>query len=158
MTEKAAALFRPPLILHSNGHTATFMMRDTALTVLVWLAWFGLLLLALGYFWIPPAWQWLFPGTYPEDRREVLRLARFCILLGVTVCALFALRMRIDRWRFSGRDRRRSLPMPDDDTLAADFGTTGMQMKQWMKARRLLIHHDEAGSPARVETSGGFLP
>lgn len=157
MTEgDPAADFRAPLILHAGGRSAIAMMRDTVLTTLLWLGWALLFFATIGYFWVPPFAQELIPVALPEDRGQVLRLGALCLLLALAICLLLLLRMRIDRWRFRGTDRRRSLPPPDEEALAKDFKVQPAQIKLWANARRLVIHHDDAGDIQRVDIMEGL--
>lgn len=148
--------FRAPLIFHAGGRSAVALIRDTVVTVLLWLAWAMLFFATVGYFWVPPFAQDLIPVALPQDRGKVLGLAAFCLLLALAICLLLLLRMRVDRWRFAGADRRRGLPPLDEDALAVDFKVQPAQIKLWANARRLVIHHDDAGDIQRVDVLEGL--
>jgi poly-beta-1,6-N-acetyl-D-glucosamine biosynthesis protein PgaD len=73
-------------------------------------------------------------------------------VLGVTVCgsSVLFLWARYNRARFRSRDRRNEPAMVSKEQFALYFGATCEQIATLQHARRLVMHHDDAGRLTRV--------
>lgn len=145
--------FTPPLILDAASRPRAARGRDAVLTVLLWAGWCYLLAAAVGSLWVPPFVQRLLPVAPPEHPWDVIRIALLCVAIATFACTMLLLRVIAERRRFSGEDRRRAFPRPDDAAIAADFGVAAADLPGWRAARRLVVHHDAAGQVVAVDIS-----
>jgi poly-beta-1,6-N-acetyl-D-glucosamine biosynthesis protein PgaD len=146
--------FVPPLILDAASRPVAARRRDALVTMVLWCCWLYLLVAAIGAVWVPPFVHHMLPVEPPESPWSVLRIALGCVLFAAALVAYFLVRVIAERRRFRGEDRRRAFPRPADEEIAADFGVAAHDLPLWRAARRMVVHHDEAGRILRVETGG----
>lgn len=145
--------FRPPLILDAASRPRVARWRDGLFTLLLWAGWSYLLLAAVGSLWVPPFVQWLLPVEAPEHPWAVIRVALVNLAVAGIVCSVMLLRVVLERRRFAGEDRRLGFPRPSDDEIASALQADCRMLPVWRAARRLVVHHDDAGRVLRVETT-----
>lgn len=147
-----ALRFDPPLILDAASRPAAARWGDALLTGLLWSGWAYLLAASVGTLWVPPFVQHLLPVAPPDRSWDVIRAALVNLIIAAVLCSLMLVRVILERRRFAGEDRRRRFPRPSDQEIAVALGAPAEAFPSWRKARRLVIHHTEAGGVERVET------
>ena len=145
--------FRAPLILASANHGAVRWATDALVTIVLWLTWAWLLLAALNEVWLPPALRLVLHAVPFAESGGLLSLMLFCGAAGSGVALLISLRALLEQQRFRRADRRRANALVTGGMLAATFGVDAASLAGWQEARRLVVHHDDAGA-VQLVTAG----
>ncbi len=144
--------FHPPLIRHAAGRSLASRGLSIIATALLWTAWAYLLAAALGGAWSPQVLFHLLPVDPEMNRAALLRPLFLCIAAAASACLFLLLRLRSDRRRFAGHDRRRMAALPSDDEVRDMLGAPYAPLPEIRAARRLVVHHDAGGVIMQVET------
>ncbi|WP_225767403.1 poly-beta-1,6-N-acetyl-D-glucosamine biosynthesis protein PgaD [Inquilinus sp. Marseille-Q2685] len=123
-------------------------LLDLLLTALAWAAFITIFLRGADA---------LFDGSHqgprpwlPEALRTLGTLTVYLIIAAVNAAILLGWAF-YNQWRFRGRDRRRAAPSLSDAQMAPPFAVPAGLLGRMRAGRRLVIHHDAAGTITAVD-------
>ncbi len=129
----------------------------------------GMWAIATAFFWFGWFWLWL-PllsiigwafGVYTVFDQfvvhwgyiELLRLLPYYLLVIGTSGLLLVGWSLLQYYRFHGKERRRGFPVVTRADIAKGLGLAPETTEPWVRARRMVAHHDENGRVSWVEMS-----
>ena len=142
-----------PIISHPEKQSRLQKLLSTTITIFAWTAW--------GYIWLPTIavissvfgmrFNSFFVVRKPDESSLVL------IFLIMLVCNLL-----VSSWssynyiRFAKRSRRRAAGSVEHSQIGTAFGAQDSSTQSMLlRARRMALHFDDAGSLVTVEVLGG---
>jgi biofilm PGA synthesis protein PgaD len=125
-----------------------------ALTAAFWVLWVFLWLpLATLLGWLFFGYQFQFHMVTLDGYQGFLNLLRIYALVILAMSGALILWAKYNHLRFRGMDRRKEIPPPTNDQLAALHHQSVQTIAQWQSYQVMTIHHDARGAITMVDSA-----